>query len=333
MNSINETEDFDIDIDNIEGIDSKDDIEDIQSFNIDINQKGTRIDHLCTDYLPMFSRSNIQKQIENGLITVNGKSVKSNYKLREGDVLKIIVRKAKEVELLPVEMPLNILYEDDDLIVIDKEQGVVVHPGNGHQNDTLVNGLMFHTKNTLSGINGELRPGIVHRIDKDTSGIIVIAKNDFAHVHLAKQLEEHTMTRIYSAVVVNQVKEMEGTINRPIGRDKQDRTKMCIDHNGRKAITHYKVIEHLNNATHIECKLETGRTHQIRVHLTSIGHYLLGDATYGSNKQHHKLKGQALHAKKLGFIHPRTNEYMEFNSKLPEDLVKLIKKLGGEIFD
>ncbi|MFV0520369.1 MAG: RluA family pseudouridine synthase [Lachnospirales bacterium] len=305
----------------------------MQSFKISLEQKNTRIDHFCSDMLPMFSRSNIQKQIENNFITVNYKSVKSNYKLRENDLVKILFLKPKEVEILPVEMPLNILFEDDDIIVIDKEQGVVVHPGNGHQNDTLVNGLMFHTKNTLSGINGELRPGIVHRIDKDTSGIIVIAKNDFAHVHLAKQLEEHTMTRIYSAIVINKVKDLEGTINRPIGRDKNDRKKMCLDQNGRHAVTHYKVIEVLSNATHIECKLETGRTHQIRVHLGSIGHYLLGDATYGSSKQHHKLKGQALHAKKLGFIHPRTEEYMEFNSQLPESMCKLIKKLGGEIFE
>lgn len=319
-------EDLDIDID-------AENIEEIQSFKISLEQKNTRIDHFCSDMLPMFSRSNIQKQIENNFITVNYKSVKSNYKLRENDLVKILFLKPKEVEILPVEMPLNILFEDDDIIVIDKEQGVVVHPGNGHQNDTLVNGLMFHTKNTLSGINGELRPGIVHRIDKDTSGIIVIAKNDFAHVHLAKQLEEHTMTRIYSAIVINKVKDLEGTINRPIGRDKNDRKKMCLDQNGRHAVTHYKVIEVLSNATHIECKLETGRTHQIRVHLGSIGHYLLGDATYGSSKQHHKLKGQALHAKKLGFIHPRTEEYMEFNSQLPESMCKLIKKLGGEIFE
>ncbi len=308
-------------------------IEEVLVFNIEAHQKGTRIDHFCTDILPQFSRSNIQKQIEKGLITINDKVVKSNYKFKDNDVLKVNVVKPKEIEILPVEMPLNILFEDDDIIVIDKEQGVVVHPGNGHHNDTLVNGLMAHTKNTLSGINGELRPGIVHRIDKDTSGILVVAKNDFAHTHLAKQLEEHTMTRLYSAVVVNNVKDDEGTINLPIGRDKKDRKKMCIDKNGRKAITHFKVVERFGSATHIQCQLETGRTHQIRVHLTSKGHYLLGDPMYGSLKQRHKLNGQALHAKKLGFIHPRTNEYMEFNSPLPEHLTKLIKKLGGTIFE
>ncbi len=316
----------------INGIDNVE-IDEVLEFKIDNNQKGTRIDHFCKDILPQFSRSNIQKQIEKGIILVNDKIVKSNYKFKENDTLKVNVVKPKEMEIIPVKMDLNILYEDNDVVVINKKQGVVVHPGNGHINDTLVNGLMEHTKNTLSGINGELRPGIVHRIDKDTSGILVVAKNDFAHTHLAKQLEEHTMTRLYSAVVVNNVKDDTGTIDMPIGRDKKDRKKMCIDKNGRRAITHYKVIERFGNATHIECKLETGRTHQIRVHLTSKGHYLLGDPMYGSPKQKHKLEGQALHAKKLGFIHPRTEEYMEFDAPMPDHMTKLIKKLGGSIFE
>ncbi len=308
-------------------------IKDVLSYKMDANQKGMRIDHFCTTVLTQFSRSNIQKQIEKGFILVNDKIVKTNYKFKENDVLKITVVSPKEVEILPVEMPLDILYEDDDVIVINKEQGVVVHPANGHYDDTLVNGLMYHTKNTLSGINGELRPGIVHRIDKDTSGVLVIAKNDFAHTHLAKQLENHTMNRLYSAIVVNNVKEEKGTIDLPIGRDKKDRKKMCVDRNGRRAVTHYTVVERFGSATHIECKLETGRTHQIRVHLTSKGHYLLGDPVYGSTKQKHKLDGQALHAKKLGFIHPRTEKYMEFDAPMPEHMVKLIKKLGGTIIE
>lgn len=309
------------------------DIEEILTFEVSDTDIGARIDKFCFEKIKDVSRSNIQKQVEKGLITINDKTVKSNYKLRENDTLKIIVVKPIDMSIKATEMLLNILYEDDDLIVVEKEQGVVVHPANGHYDDTLVNGLMYHTKNTLSGINGELRPGIVHRIDKDTSGIIVVAKNDFTHVGLAKQLENHSMTRVYSAIVVNNVKNDEGTIDLPIGRDKKDRKKMCIDRNGRPSITHYKVIERLDKATHIECRLETGRTHQIRVHLASKNHYLLGDSVYGSQKQHHKQEGQALHAKTLGFIHPRTKEYMEFNSPLPQHMVDLIKKLKGTIFE
>ncbi len=301
--------------------------------NIEPMYIGNRIDRFCVDTLTDISRSSVQKMIEKTEIVVNDKQVKPNYKLRKDDIVTIKLTPPKEMEIIPVKMDLEILYEDEDVIVVNKPQGMVVHPANGHYDDTLVNGLMHHTKNTLSGINGELRPGIVHRIDKDTSGVIVVAKNDVAHNHLSEQLANHTMTRVYYAVVVNNVKTDEGTIDAPIGRDKKDRKKMTLDRNGRRAVTHYKVLQRLKNATLIQCQLETGRTHQIRVHLTSKGHYLLGDPVYGSEKQKHKLEGQALHAKILGFIHPRTNEYMEFSAPLPEYFNKLVLKLGGEAID
>lgn len=296
-------------------------------FVIDEQFAKTRVDVFCVEKTG-FTRNKVQKNIEDENILVNDKKVKANYKLRNNDNVKVIIQEPVEVEIKPTKMNLNILYEDKDIIVVNKDKGVVVHPANGHYDDTLVNGLMYHTKD-LSGINGEIRPGIVHRIDKDTSGVLVVAKNDVAHNKLSNQLKDHTMTRVYYAVVVNNVKNDEGTIDKPIGRHKTDRKKMAIREDGRNAVTHYKVIERLKGATLIECRLETGRTHQIRVHLASIGHYLLGDTLYGSSIDKNKLNGQALHAKTLGFIHPTTDEYIEFDTEVPEYFQNLVKKLGG----
>ncbi len=294
--------------------------------------KSKRIDVFVTEQIEelekTISRSRIQKLIEQQYLKVNDNSVKSNYKLREKDVVVLTIPDVEVVKILPENIDIDILYEDKDIIVVNKPQGMVVHPAAGHMTGTLVNALLYHCKDQLSGINGEQRPGIVHRIDKDTSGVLMVAKNDKAHQCLALQLAEHSITRKYHAIVFNGIKEESGTINKPIGRSTQDRKKMAITQkNSRHAVTHYKVLERLGNYTYIEAQLETGRTHQIRVHMTSIGHPLLGDMVYGSKKQPFSLQGQALHAKVLGFIHPSTKQYMEFEAPLPEYFLKLIEKL------
>ncbi len=296
-------------------------------FVIEENKVGERIDTFLSSNLDNFTRNNIQKNITEGNVTVNGKNIKSNYKLRLNDEIVFTTEEPVELEITKTEMELNVVYEDEYVIVINKEQGVVVHPAPGHYEDTLVNGLMHHCEGNLSGINGVMRPGIVHRIDKDTSGVIVIAKNDLAHNELAKQFFDHSITRKYYAIVCGNIKEDSGTIDKPIARAKQDRKKMAIDPEGKRAVTHFKVLERFGKFTLIEAQLETGRTHQIRVHLTSIGHPLLGDATYNKSKITYKLEGQALHAKVLGFVHPKTKEYMEFETELPEHLVNVLKKL------
>ncbi len=296
-------------------------------FKIEETNVNERIDTFLSTNIENFTRNNIQKNITDGNVTVNGKVVKSNYKLRINDEIIFTTEEPIELEVTKTEMDLNVVYEDDYVIVINKDQGVVVHPAPGHYEDTLVNGLMHHCEGNLSGINGVMRPGIVHRIDKDTSGVIVIAKNDIAHNDLAKQFFDHTITRKYYAIVCGNVKEETGTIDKPIGRAKQDRKKMAIDPEGRRAVTHYKVIERFGKFTLIEAKLETGRTHQIRVHLASIGHPLLGDTVYNKSKITYKLDGQALHAKVLGFIHPKTKEYMEFETELPDYFAKVVKKM------
>lgn len=297
--------------------------------NIEIEAVGTRIDKFLVDHLEDVSRSHLQKWISDGHVLVNGECVKTNYKLRAGDMLNINEPEPVEVAIEAVAIDLDIVYEDSDLLIINKPAGMVVHPAPGHYDDTLVNAVMAHCKDDLSGINGELRPGIVHRIDKDTSGLLVICKNDKAHVHVAAQLKEHSITRKYEAIVFNNIKDDEGTIEGPIGRHPKDRKRMTINHRkGKEATTHYRVIERLKDGfTYVQCQLETGRTHQIRVHMASIGHPLLGDPLYGPKKQPINLPGQMLHAKTLGFIHPKTGDYIEFSAPLPEAFAKALERL------
>ena len=254
--------------------------------------------------------------------------MKANYKVQAGDEIRISLPDLSEPDILPEDIPLDILYEDEDVMVVNKPKGMVVHPSAGHTSGTLVNAILFHCQGNLSGINGVMRPGIVHRIDKDTTGALLICKNDVAHRDLAEQLKEHSIKRRYRAIVSGNLKDDEGTVEGPIGRHPVDRKKMAINYkNGKEAITHYKVLERFGNATYIECRLETGRTHQIRVHMTSIGHPLLGDEVYGSGKNPYHLQGQALHAMVLGFVHPRTGEYLEFTAPLPEYFTNLLEKL------
>lgn len=301
-------------------------------FRIDEAVAGERIDKFLSDSLPDVSRSYIQKLIKDGQVTVNQKAVKSNYKLNVNDLLSMEEPKLQEPDIEAEDIPLDILYEDSDLLIINKPKGMVVHPSAGHYSGTLVNALMHYCKDDLSGINGVLRPGIVHRIDMDTTGSLLVCKNDFTHNHIAEQLKVHSITRIYHAIVHGILKEDEGTINAPIGRHPIDRKKMSINHkNGKEAVTHYKVLKRFKNFSYIECQLETGRTHQIRVHMASISHPLLGDAVYGPAKSPYKLQGQTLHAKTIGIIHPRTEEYIEVNAPLPEYFSDLLKKLENSI--
>ncbi len=287
-----------------------------------------RIDCFVSETEDSLSRSQAQKLIESGNILVNGKNVKSNYKIRKNDIVYVEIPDPEPLEIEAEDIKLDILYEDDDVIVINKPQGMVVHPAPGHYSGTLVNALMYHCRDGLSGINGCMRPGIVHRIDMNTSGALMAAKSDAAHRGLAIQLAEHSITRKYNAVVFNNIKTDEGTIDKPIGRNPKDRKKMAVlQTGGRRAVTHYTVIERFGKYTFIEAKLETGRTHQIRVHMASIGHPLLGDEVYGSAKQPFKLNGQVLHARILGFVHPVSGEYMEFEAPLPEYFQKLLEKL------
>lgn len=287
-----------------------------------------RLDKFLAEELSEMSRSHIQKLIKDGDISVNQKPVKANYKLSAGDEITVSVPEPEIPDILPEDIPLDIIYEDDDILVVNKPKGMVVHPAPGHYSGTLVNAIMYHCRDNLSGINGVTRPGIVHRIDMDTTGSLLICKNDRAHQSLAEQLKEHSITRKYHAIVHGNLKEDTGTVNAPIGRHPVDRKKMSIHApNGRHAVTHYRVLERFGNYTYIECQLETGRTHQIRVHMSSIGHPILGDTVYGSAKSPFKLEGQTLHAKVLGIVHPTTGEYMEFDAPLPEYFVNLLKNL------
>jgi len=301
-------------------------------FIVDKCDEDMRIDVFLTDELESFSRSCVQKIIKNCCVTLNGKPAKASYKLKAGDVISVSLPELKELEVLPEKMELDILYEDRELIVLNKQQGIVVHPAAGHYTGTLVNGLMHHCKGQLSGINGVTRPGIVHRIDKDTSGVLVIAKSDFAHKCLSAQLAEHSMTRKYEAIVLNKLTQDTGTIDKPIGRHQYDRKKMCITgKNSKRAITHFEVKERFSGCAYIHVSLETGRTHQIRVHMSSIGNPILGDKVYGNAdsklNSRFKLKGQALNAKVLGFIHPVKNEYMEFESQTPDHIKAVLQKV------
>ncbi|MBQ8960481.1 MAG: RluA family pseudouridine synthase [Ruminococcus sp.] len=287
---------------------------------------GSRIDKYISDNIAQLTRSAVQGLIASGAVLVSGTPVGKNYKLRGGEEISVQIPDPEPMDALPEEIPLDIVYEDGDLLVVNKPKGMVVHPAHGNWNGTLVNALLHHCKGQLSGINGVIRPGIVHRIDKDTSGLLIVAKNDRAHVHLAQQIREHSFTREYEAVAVGQFKELSGTIDAPIGRHKTDRKKMCVTaENSRNAVTHYQVIRQYGGYAHLRLRLETGRTHQIRVHLSYIGRPVLGDEVYGRPSKW--VEGQCLHARKIGFIHPSTGEYMEFSSDLPEYFQAVLRKL------
>ncbi|MBQ2455958.1 MAG: RluA family pseudouridine synthase [Firmicutes bacterium] len=296
-------------------------------FVIDEEHAGLRADSVLSVLMEDVSRSYIQKLIEGGSVTVDGKPmVSKKEKLRAGAEVVLDLPEPAPCEAVPEDIPLDIVYEDDDLIVVNKPKGMVVHPAAGNLSGTLVNALLFHC-NCLSSINGVQRPGIVHRIDKDTSGLLVCAKSDAAHRGLSEQLAEHSVTRRYRAVVFGRLKDDSGRIDAPIGRDPKNRLRMAVVPGGKNAVTNYRVLTYMNGFTEIEARLETGRTHQIRVHMTSIGHPLLGDTVYGPAKQPYKLNGQMLHAGILGFVHPVTGQYMEFEAEPPEEYLTTLKKL------
>ena len=293
--------------------------------------EGMRIDKLISELSPSYSRTYIKKLIDDKKVFCNGKNVKASFSVSENDFIKMYVPPIEIPEILPQDIPMDILYEDEDVLVVNKPKDMVVHPAAGHYKDTLVNAVMFHCKDNLSGINGVMRPGIVHRIDKDTTGSVIICKNDIAHQKIAEQLKEHSINRVYHAICYGIIKEDEGTVETLIGRSSTDRKKMAVvPSGGKEAITHYRVLKRFenDNMTYIECKLETGRTHQIRVHMAHLGHPLLGDEVYGGNrKSKFKLQGQCLHAKILGFVHPRTKEYVETDAPLPEYFSHLLNVL------
>ena len=299
----------------------------LEEFQIE-TENGERIDKYLSNEMSGFSRSYIQKLMKDGHVYVNGKAVKANYKLAYDDMITVEIPDLVEPDIVPENIPLDILYEDDDILIVNKPKGMVVHPAAGHYSGTLVNALMYHCGESLSGINGVMRPGIVHRIDMDTTGSLLVCKNDQAHKKLAEQLKVHSIKRVYHAIVCGNLKEDSGTIDAPIGRHPVDRKKMSINYqNGREAVTHYQVLERFGDYTYISCRLETGRTHQIRVHMASIRHPLLGDNVYGPQKCPFKLQGQTLHAKILGITHPTTGEYMEFDAPLPEYFEDLLGRM------
>lgn len=296
-------------------------------FLADQEAEDERIDKYLTAYLQKHSRSFLQKLIKDGQVFVNGKAVKSNYRLREEDRIELTVPEPLQTDILPEDLHLDIVYEDNSVLVVNKPKGMVVHPSAGHASGTLVNGLMFHCQDRLSGINGVLRPGIVHRIDRDTTGLLMVCKDDQAHRCIAAQLKEHTITRRYHALVKGRFQKEEGVIDAPIGRNPSNRLKMAVnEQNGKHAVTHYRVLEQFSTCAYVECRLETGRTHQIRVHMSSIGHPLIGDTVYGGPAVK-EVQGQMLHAKTIGFVHPVTGEYMEFDSELPPYFQKILEKL------
>ncbi|MFP3916348.1 RluA family pseudouridine synthase [Lysinibacillus telephonicus] len=297
----------------------------VVSITIEQENAGERIDKALSSIQEDWSRSQIASWITDGIVKVNGESVKAKYKVKEGDVIEVDVPEAEPLEVIPEDLNLEIVYEDSDVLVVNKPKGMVVHPAPGHMTGTLVNGLMYHCKD-LSGINGVLRPGIVHRIDKDTSGLLMVAKNDHAHHSLVEQLVNKTVTRKYTALVHGHIAHDKGTIDAPIARDPKDRQKQAVVDNGKHAVTHFQVTERLGNYTLVECRLETGRTHQIRVHMNYIGFPLVGDPKYGPKKTI-DFGGQVLHAGVLGFIHPTSKEYLEFEVPLPDDFVALLEQL------
>ena len=291
----------------------------------DSSDENIRIDKYLAVSLPDKSRSYYQKAIDGGFVLVNSKQVKSKYQTKLGDEIVVSIEPVKEIDIVPEDIPIEILYEDDDVIVVNKPKGMVVHPAPGHYTGTLVNGLMYHCKDSLSGINGEIRPGIVHRIDMNTTGSLLVCKNDKAHNDIAAQIKVHSVNRIYKGIVVGNFKEMEGTVDAPIGRNPKDRKKMAVVPDGREAITHFAVLEQYKGYAYVQFKLETGRTHQIRVHMAHIGHPLLGDDVYG--KPVKNLQGQTLHAQTIGFIQPSTKEYVEVNAPLPAYFEEQLEKL------
>lgn len=297
-----------------------------EAFEVNVEQEGERLDKYLSMIYPDISRSFFQKLIKDDAILVNDKPEKASYRMSPEDIVSVTFPDATETAIEPENIPLDILYEDDDLLIVNKPKGMVVHPSAGHYSGTLVNAIMYHCKDSLSGINGEIRPGIVHRIDMDTTGSLIVCKNDNSHVNVAEQIKVHSVNRIYEGIVFGNVKEDEGTINAPIGRHPVERKKMAINEkNGKQAITHYKVLKRFGNYTYMQFKLETGRTHQIRVHMSSMGHPLIGDSLYASGKTSFKnLQGQTLHAKTIGFIHPTTKEYIEFEAPLPEYFESLL---------
>lgn len=298
-------------------------------FCITEEQDGERIDKILSILMENLSRSYIQKLLADKLVTVNNKEVKANYKVKSDDEIRLLLPPAVTPDIEAENIPLDILYEDEDVIVINKPKNMVVHPAAGHYSGTLVNALLYHCKGCLSGINGVLRPGIVHRIDKDTTGSIIVCKNDYSHNHIAMQLKEHSINRKYHALVCGVLKEDEGTVHTNIGRHPNDRKKMAVvaPGSGKEAITHYKVLQRFEKYTYVECTLETGRTHQIRVHMSHLGYPLLGDEIYGRKEAPFRLEGQCLHAKILGFIHPRSQEYIETEAPLPAYFEKLLQIL------
>ncbi|MBO4807910.1 MAG: RluA family pseudouridine synthase [Lachnospiraceae bacterium] len=297
----------------------------VVGFKVTEEFEGERIDKVIAELYDPFSRSFIQKIISMGNVTASGKVVKASQKVSQGMDIEMTVPDLMVPNIEPEDIPLDILYEDEDVIVVNKPKGMVVHPAAGHYSGTLVNALMYHCKDSLSGINGIMRPGIVHRIDKDTTGSIIACKNDNAHISIAEQLKNHSINRVYHAICAGVIKDDEGTINSPIGRNPKDRKKMATPvADGKEAITHYKVLQRFKDYTYVECKLETGRTHQIRVHMASINHPLLGDEVYSSRKWEYKTEGQTLHAKILGFVHPVTGEYVETDAPLPDYFTKLL---------
>lgn len=285
---------------------------------------GQRIDKFLSDNIGNTTRSAVQNLIDKDKITVNNKIVSKNYKLREGDIISVEIPDPENLDVTAENIPLDIVYEDDDLLIVNKPKGMVVHPAHGNYTGTLVNALLYHCKDSLSGINGVIRPGIVHRIDKNTSGLLIVAKNDISHVRLSEQIKAHSFTREYEAIACGYFKDKSGTVDAPIGRHHTDRKKMCVTYeNSKNAVTHYEVIKQYGGYAHLRLRLETGRTHQIRVHLSYINHPVLGDDVYG--KPYKGIDGQCLHARKIGFIHPTTGEYMEFTSELPEYFQKILR--------
>lgn len=297
------------------------------SYRISDKDAGIRLDRFLSEKPELPSRSYLQRLIGEGQVLVDRRPVKSNYRLQAGKEVTVSVPEPKELSVEAEPMDLDILYEDEDVLVVNKPKGLVVHPAAGHEEHTLVNGLLYHCKGRLSGINGVLRPGIVHRIDRDTTGLLLVCKNDAAHASIAGQLSVHSITRRYHAIVHGSLSS-DGTVDAPIGRNPNDRMKMAVNpKNGKRAVTHYHVLEPLKNFTYVECRLETGRTHQIRVHMASVRHPLLGDTVYGPARPPFPLDGQTLHAKVLGFVHPRTGEYLEFDAPLPDYFEKLLVRL------
>lgn len=301
--------------------------ETVENISVLPEHAGERLDKFLSMIYEDCSRSFIQKLIKEAHVAVNHQIQKSNYRVFEGDCVQVTIPPTQEIEILPENIPLDILYEDNDLLVVNKAKGMVVHPSAGHFSGTLVNAVMYHCKDSLSGINGIIRPGIVHRIDMDTTGALIVCKNDNAHLKIAEQIKTHSITRRYQGIVRGVVKQESGTVEGTIGRHPVERKKMAINvPKGKEAITHYRVIQHFSKHTYMEFKLETGRTHQIRVHMASIGHPLLGDTLYGNGKNLWKLQGQTLHASTIGFIHPVTEKYLEVNAPLPEYFTALLKK-------